>query len=59
MEAVGFTHLLLYPRGNSPHYSLHWKMGGPHNRFGREGVKENLFPYRKSNLDSSVVKPIA
>jgi hypothetical protein len=44
------------PRGKSPRYPLDRRLGGLHNRSGRE---ENSWPYWDSNSDPSVVQPVA
>jgi hypothetical protein len=50
---VSFTPQPLYPRGNSPRYSLDRNLGEPQSRSGLS------FPYQESNPGSSVIKPVA
>jgi hypothetical protein len=54
---ISFTARPLYLREKSPRYPLDKRLGGPQSRSGRRW--ENAWPYRDSNSDPSVFKPVA
>jgi hypothetical protein len=56
---VSFTPLPLYPRGKSPRYQFYTRLGRPPAPVWTTWRRENSWPYRDSNSDSSVVQPVA
>jgi hypothetical protein len=56
---VSFTSRSQYPRRKSPRYPLDRRLDGHQNRSGRRGKEKNLWHYRDSNSDPSVIQPVA
>jgi hypothetical protein len=54
---VSFTPRPLYPKGNSPWYSLHNKLSGPQSRAGRGDLEINSQPLL--GLELLIIEPVA
>jgi hypothetical protein len=59
MGVVSFAPQPLYPRGKSPWYLLHKRLGGPQSRSGRGGEEKNSQPRLESSFITFIVQPAA